>query len=104
SGLFLVEIILAVRAAFDSGGIRRRLSSAVCLGSQNFDRSCAAFFRRAAGVSTERPTTNSPPLAAGGNWYRSGSWLSLRSNGNWRWDISHAATAVLLVGAHSSSR
>ena len=59
--------IVGKGVTFDSGGICRRLSSAVCFGSQNFDRGCAAFFRRSAGVSTGGPTANSPPLATGGN-------------------------------------
>jgi uncharacterized membrane protein YfcA len=63
-----VEIILAFCAAFRSSRVRRRLSSAVCFGSPNPDRGCAAFLGCAIGVSQERSAqtvTPSRPVAIG---------------------------------------
>ena len=58
AGHFSWKLILAIRAVFRSGRIRQRLPAAVCFGSPNFDRRCAAFFRSAPGVSPKRPTAN----------------------------------------------
>jgi hypothetical protein len=84
--------------------IRLRLPATVCFGSPNFDRRCAAFFRRAPGVSPKRPTANDPPVASGGDQYRSRAWFSFRPNWNWRRNISHAAIAVLSMGTHPPGR
>ena len=99
-----MEIILAIRATFHSGRIRRRLPATVCFGSPSSDRRCAAFFRSAPGVSSKRPAANSPPLAAGGNWCRCRAWFSFGPNWNRRRNISHAANAVLSMGTHSPGR
>src|SRR5205814_8047820 len=99
--LFLVEIILAIRATFHSGCICRRLPATLCFGSPGSDRRCATLFRSALGVSTKRLAANSRPLAAGGNEYRGGYWFSFRPYRNWGRNISHAAIADLCMGTHT---
>ena len=97
-----MEIILAIRAALRSSRIRRRLPSAICFRSPNFDRRCAAFFSRATRVSSKRPAASGSAVATRGNWRRSGPWISFRADGNGGRNISHAAIAVLPVGTHPS--
>ena len=99
-----MEIILAIRAAFDSGCVHRRLFAAICFGPEDFDRDCSDFFRCPARLSPERPATDIPSVAARCNkrWRR--SRVSGRTNGNRRWNISDAAPAFLPVGPHSRGR
>ena len=61
--LFWPFALLSIPAAYVGGYL-----SAVCFGSQNSDRGCAAFFRRAIGVSPSDPpqtVTPSRPVAIG---------------------------------------
>ena len=51
--LFLLEIILAICVAFHSGRICGRLFAAVRSGSENLDRHCAGFLRRATSLSAD---------------------------------------------------
>src|SRR5206468_11930238 len=96
---FLVEIVLAIRAALHSGGVCRRLFAAVCCFPKDFDRYCAAFLCSPTCGSPERPAANVPSFAAGGDKRGSEAGISCGSHRNWRWNIPHAATAVLPLGA-----
>ncbi len=56
-----MEIILAIRAALDSGGIFGRLSSTIGIGLANLDRDRAPFFRGPFDFSREDPPTTTVP-------------------------------------------
>ena len=99
-----MEIILAIRAAFDSGCVHWRLFAAICFGPEDFDRDCSDFFRCPPRLSPERSATDILSIAARCNkrWRR--SRVSGRTDGNRRRNIFDAAPAFLPVGAHSTGR
>src|SRR5439155_538251 len=99
---FLLEIILAIRAALGSGRISRRLYPTLGFNSKNLNRTGAAFLSCAIDLSPWRSRRNSRSIETNGRrrWRR--PRISVRPNRDWWRNFSHAAPFILPVGTYSS--
>src|SRR5207248_4124789 len=101
---FLVEIILAICAALNSGRVRRRIFAAPRFSTEDPNRDCVAFLGCATRVSAERSAADVASSTARCNKRGRRTGVSCRTDRNGRWNISDAVTAFLPVGPHSASR
>src|SRR5712691_11546008 len=101
SGPFLLGTFLAVRAAFNSGGLPWRLSAVACRGVKNINWDRAAFFGRALDLSPQRSAGRRASSQSDSDRCWSGNRIPVRPHWNGRRNISHSPSAVLPLGAHS---
>jgi len=99
-----VEVVLAIRASFHSSSVCRWLFAALCFSPKDSYRCCAVVLRSATIRSPQRSAANIPSVTTGRDKRGRRAGLPRRINWNWRRNFSHAGSAFLSVGSHSTSR